>query len=52
MEVVPPPTLLSLFPQLKIRMKGRHFDTVEVMDAESQVLNTLTIHDFQDACKK
>jgi hypothetical protein len=23
-----------------------------VMDAESQVLNTLTIHDFQDACKK
>jgi hypothetical protein len=39
-----------LFPQLKIKLKGRHFDTVEVIDAESQaVLNTLTEPDFQDA---
>jgi hypothetical protein len=31
-------------------MKGRHFDTIEVIEAESQaVLNTLTEHDFQDA---
>jgi hypothetical protein len=27
---------------------GRHFDTIEVIEAESQaVLNTLTKHDFQ-----
>jgi hypothetical protein len=38
-----------LFPPLKIRLKGRHFDTTEVIEAESQaVLNTLTEHDFQD----
>jgi hypothetical protein len=31
-------------------MKGRHFDTTEVIEAESQsVLNTLTEHDFQGA---
>jgi hypothetical protein len=34
-------------------MKGRHFDTTEVIVAESQVvLNTVTEHDFQDAFKK
>jgi hypothetical protein len=38
---------------LKIKLKGRHFDRIEVIDAESQVvLNTLTEHDFQDAFKK
>jgi predicted helicase len=37
---------------LKIKLKGHHFDTIEVMEAESQaVLNTLTEHDFQDAFK-
>jgi hypothetical protein len=31
-------------------LKGRHFDTLEVIEAELQVvLNTLTEHDFQDA---
>jgi hypothetical protein len=36
---------------LKIKLNGRHFDTIEVMEAESQaVLNTLT-DDFQDAFK-
>jgi hypothetical protein len=41
-----------LFPRLKIKLKGRHFDTTEMMEAESQaVLNTLTEHDFQDAVK-
>jgi hypothetical protein len=31
-------------------MKGRHFDTNEVIEAESQVvLNTLTEHNFRDA---
>jgi hypothetical protein len=45
--------LLYLFPRLKIKLKGRHFDTTEVMEAESQaVLNILTEHDFQDAFKK
>jgi hypothetical protein len=35
---------------LKTKLKGRHFDTTEVMEAESQaVLNSLTEHDFQDA---
>jgi hypothetical protein len=34
-------------------MKGRHFNTTELMEAESQmVLNTITEHDFQDAFKK
>jgi hypothetical protein len=42
-----------LFPRLKIKLKGRHFDTVEVIEAESLVvLNTLTEHNFQDAFKK
>jgi hypothetical protein len=43
----------SLFPRLKLKMKGRHFDTVEVFEAKSQVVpNTFTEHDFQDAFKK
>jgi hypothetical protein len=38
---------------LKIKLKGRHFDTTEVIGAKSQaVLNILTEHDFQDAVKK
>jgi hypothetical protein len=38
---------------LKIKLKGRHFDTIEVIEAESQaVLNTLTEHDFQDEFTK
>jgi hypothetical protein len=33
-------------------MKGCHFDTIEVTEAESQgVLNILTEHDFKDALK-
>jgi hypothetical protein len=31
-----------------MKLKGRHFDTTEVMEAEPQaVLNTLTEHDFR-----
>jgi hypothetical protein len=38
---------------LKIKLKGRHFDKIEVMEAELQaMLNTLTQQDFQDAFKK
>jgi hypothetical protein len=41
---------IFLFPRFKRKLKGLHFDTVEVIEAESQaVLNTLTEHDFQDA---
>jgi hypothetical protein len=41
-----------LFPRLKIKLKGRHFDTTEVIEAESQaVLNTHTELDFQDTFK-
>jgi ABC-type branched-subunit amino acid transport system ATPase component len=39
-------------PQLKIKLNGRRFDTIEVIKAESQtVLNTLTEHDLQNAFK-
>jgi hypothetical protein len=41
MTAVPLPPHVSLFPRLKIQLKGRHFDTTEAMEAESQaVLNT------------
>jgi hypothetical protein len=44
--------LLFSVPRLKIILNGRHFDTIEVIQAESQaVLNTLTEHDFQDSFK-
>jgi hypothetical protein len=37
---------------LKIKLKGRRFDTIEVIKAESEaLLNTLTEHYFQDAFK-
>jgi hypothetical protein len=38
---------------LKIKPKGRRFDTTKVIETESQVvLNTLKEHDFQGAFKK
>jgi hypothetical protein len=53
MAVVPHPPYFSLFPRLKIKLKGRHFDTTEVMEAVSQaVLIILTEHDFQDALEE
>jgi hypothetical protein len=53
MTLVPHPPYFSLFPRMKIDLKGRHFDTTGVIEAESQVvLNTLTEYDFQDAFKK
>jgi hypothetical protein len=37
---------------LKIKLKGHHFDTTEVIEAKSQaLLNTLTEHNFQDGFK-
>ncbi|PNF25826.1 hypothetical protein B7P43_G11746 [Cryptotermes secundus] len=42
-----------LFPKMKIKLKGRRFDTVEEIQVETQtVLNTLTKKDFQDAFEK
>jgi hypothetical protein len=53
MTVAPHPPYLSLFPQLKIKLKVCLSDTTLVIEAESQaVLNTLTEHDFQDAFTK
>jgi hypothetical protein len=53
MTIIPHQTSLSLFPLLKIKLKGCHFDTIEVIEAESQaVLHTLTEHYFQNAFKK
>jgi hypothetical protein len=47
------PCDFSLYPRLKIKLKGCRFDTTEVIKAESQAVpNTLTEHDFQDAFKK
>jgi hypothetical protein len=44
---------LVCFPRIKTKLKGRHFDTTEVIEAESQtVLNILAEHDFQEAFKK
>jgi hypothetical protein len=38
---------------MKIKLKDNHFETIEVIDAESQVvLDNLREHDFQDAFKK
>jgi hypothetical protein len=38
---------------MKIKLKGRKFDTVEKIQAEMQtVLKTLTRKDFQDAFQK
>jgi hypothetical protein len=52
MTVALHPPYVSLFPLLKIKLKGRHFDTIQMIEAESQaVLNTFTEHDFQDAFK-
>ncbi|PNF14609.1 hypothetical protein B7P43_G12122 [Cryptotermes secundus] len=42
-----------LFHKMKIKLKGRRFDTVEEIQAEMQtVLNTLPKKDFQDAFEK
>jgi hypothetical protein len=38
---------------LKIKLKGHHFDTTEVVETGLQaVINTLTQHDFPDAFRK
>jgi NAD-dependent dihydropyrimidine dehydrogenase PreA subunit len=45
------PCDFSLFPQLNMKLRGCHFNIIEVIETEMQaVLNTE--HDFQDALKK
>jgi hypothetical protein len=34
MTFVPHPPYFLLFPQLEMKLKGRHFDTIEVIKAE------------------
>jgi hypothetical protein len=42
-----------LFPKMKLKLKGRRFDTTEEIQAESQrVLDTVTEKDFQEAFQK
>jgi hypothetical protein len=42
-----------LFPKMKLKLKGRRFDTAEEIEAESErVLDCLTEKDFQDAFQK
>jgi hypothetical protein len=42
-----------LFPKIKLKLKGRRFDTIEEIHAESQrVIDTLTERDFQEALQK
>jgi len=42
-----------LFPKMKLKLKGRRFDTITEIQAETQkVLNTLTEKDFQEAFQK
>jgi hypothetical protein len=42
-----------LFPKMKLKLKGRRFDTIEEIQAETQrVLDTLTEKDLQEAFQK
>jgi hypothetical protein len=60
MAVIPHPTYSLdltpcdfLLPKIKLKLKGRRFDTIEEIQAESQrVLDTLTEKDFQEAFQK
>jgi hypothetical protein len=52
MADVPHPPYFLLFTRLKTKLKGRHFDTIEVIETESLgVLKTLTEHNFYDILK-
>jgi hypothetical protein len=53
MTFVPCQPCFFLFVRLKIKLIGHHFATIEVIKEELQaVLNTLTVHKFQNAFKK
>jgi hypothetical protein len=43
-----PPVNFFLFPKMKLKLKGRHFDSLEEIQTERQdVMKTLTRNDFQ-----
>ena len=47
------PCNFFLSPKMKLKLKGRRFDTIEEIQAESQrVLDTPTENDFQEAFQK
>jgi DNA-directed RNA polymerase subunit L len=47
------PHEIFLIPKMKLELKGRQFDTIEEIQAESQrVLDTLTEKDFQEEFQK
>jgi hypothetical protein len=47
------PSDFFIFPKMKLKLKGRRFDTIEEIQTESQrVLDTLTEKDFQEAFQK
>jgi hypothetical protein len=47
------PCDFHLFPEMKLKLKGRRFDFIEEIQAESQrVLDTLTENDFQETFQK
>jgi hypothetical protein len=47
------PCEFFLFPKIKLKLKGRRFDNIEEIQAESQrVLDTVTENDFQEAFQK
>jgi hypothetical protein len=47
------PCDIFLFPKMKLKLKGRRFDTTEEIQDESQsVLDTLTEKDLQQAFQK
>jgi hypothetical protein len=53
MTIIPDRSYLSLFPRLTTKLRARQFDTIEIIEAELQlVLNTLTKHNFKDSFKK
>jgi hypothetical protein len=48
-----PPCDFFLFPKVKLKLKGRRFDTIEEIQAESQrVLDTVTEKDFKEVFPK
>jgi hypothetical protein len=60
MTVIPHPpyaTDLALcdffqFPKIKLKLKGRRFDTIEIQPESPRVLDTLTEKDLQEAFQK
>jgi hypothetical protein len=41
-----------LFPKMKMKLKGRRFDTTDIQAESPRVLDTVTEKDFQEAFQK